>query len=141
MVARAAGAGATVPGDRAALSGRRGNWRHPVAVPTFAPDPARLYEVLADGKPFTEYRPAGDDAARRLLLRRWWLSAVLLNLAAASVAALGAMLLPHLAAAWLGLLPLAAAPLLAVAPLLARRDRPRRRVHRARPRDFPPLVG
>ena len=110
------------------------------APPPFVPDPARLYEVRGDGRPFTEAVADGGEG-RRLLLRRCWAAAVLLNLAAACAAALGAMLLPRAAAAWLGLLPLLAAPLLAVAPVLARRGGARRRLHRARPSDFPPPGG
>ncbi|UFN48257.1 hypothetical protein LPC08_19915 [Roseomonas sp. OT10] len=78
--------------------------------------------------------PVGVEARRRRALRWWWV-ALLLNLAAAGIAGLGFVLLPRTASAWLGLLPLATAPLVVLAPLLGH-GRRRRTRHRSRPRGF-----
>ncbi|MBB5693659.1 hypothetical protein [Muricoccus pecuniae] len=106
----------------------------------FTPDPARLYEVGRDGRPYTlEPEKPGSAEALEALGRRWWTAAVLLNAVAMGVAAGGALLGPRVLAAWLGLLPLLTAPLFLVAPWLRRRALRRgRRVHRSRPPDFPP---
>lgn len=109
----------------------------------FVPDPDRLYEVGRDGRPYT-LAPEPPGAAERLELRarRWWVGSILANAAAMGVAAGAVLLGSRVLAAWLGILPILTAPLLLVAPLL-RRLAPRRlrRVHRRRPRDFPPPPG
>ncbi|SHJ63878.1 hypothetical protein SAMN02745194_03022 [Roseomonas rosea] len=114
-----------------------------MAAAGFSPDPGRLYEVGRDGRPYTIHPdPPGAAEAREALVRRWWIGAVLLNAAAMGLAAGSAWLTPRGVAAWLGILPLLTAPVLLVAPLLRRRGiRTPRRVHRHRPREFPPPDG
>ncbi|MCR0981287.1 hypothetical protein [Roseomonas populi] len=113
---------------------------HPEGPGGFTPDPGRLYEVGRDGRPYTrDPLPSGALELLEARARRWWVGAVLINAVAAGVAAAAAMLAPRAVAAVLGFLPILAAPLLLVAPILRRRGlRTRRRVHRSRPEEFPP---
>jgi len=106
----------------------------------FNPDPERLYEVGRDGLPYTlDPEPAGATEALEQHARRWWVGAILMNAATMGLAAGAALLGTRVIAAWFGILPILTAPLLLVAPALRRRGSRRlRRVHRSRPRDFPP---
>ncbi len=104
----------------------------------FRVDPARLYDVRADGTAETCVPVTEAQLLRhRLLVRRCWVGAVLLNAGAMGASAMAAAVLGWGAAARVALLALAAMPLLAVAPLLARFGTPAgRRAWRRRPPDF-----
>ena len=106
----------------------------------FHPDPARLYEVGPDGRPYTfDPEPPGAAEIVATRARRWWVGSILANAAAMGLAAGAVMLGSRALAAWFGILPILTAPLLLVAPMLRRLGlRRQRRVHRSRPGAFPP---
>ncbi|WP_159994945.1 hypothetical protein [Roseomonas sp. 18066] len=108
------------------------------APPPFTIDPARLYDVRADGRVFTEESPAAPpERQRRHVIRACWYLAVATNVVTMGGAAAGYVLAGRAVAAGFGLAVVISLPLLAVAPVLDwRRQRGARHWHHYRPGRF-----